>query len=169
MRHSATPSDKLIQTPRHKAAELTRLVRQLGSRNATDRQIAEHTLRQMGPDAIDGLLALVTKENRWRFGRVYLRILTVFLPFMALWALSLPYLMSNMVFMAACGLVATMGFGLFGSYIARRGQMSRLQRNAVTALALFEDLGAIGPLAEALYYPDKKIQAMAATTLPRLL
>jgi hypothetical protein len=158
-----------MKPPRHKDAELIRLVRQLGSRSAWERQVAESTLRQMGPDAIDVLLAFVTKENRWRFGRVYLRILAIMVPSMVLWATLVFHTMLSGVWMVLGWLVWTIGFALIGSYIARRGQMSRRQRNAVTALSVFEDLRVIGPLAEALYYPDKKIQAMAATALPRLL
>jgi hypothetical protein len=72
-------------------------------------------------------------------------------------------------FAAVCGIVGAAGVGLFGSYVARRGQLSRLQRNALTALALYDDSRAIGPFVEALYYPDKKIQTMATATLVRLL
>src|SRR5579859_337906 len=137
-----------MQTPRHKAAELIPLVRQLASRNATERQVAESTLRQMVPDAVDGLLAVVTKENRWRFGRVYLRIYAVMVPFLMLWTALFPIMPSG-VWMIIGWLVSIIGIAVLGFYVARRGQMSHLQRNAVTALALYDDQRVIGPLAEA--------------------
>jgi len=59
-----TEHDASAQPPTHRREEIARLIRQLGSWNASRRWAAVESLRQMGPDAIAPLLAAARSKSK---------------------------------------------------------------------------------------------------------
>lgn len=153
------------------------LIRQLAVKNETERQQTRQAIRQLGPEGVEALLTLLRREDKLTYRRIILRLCVaspIYLVAILLFILGmielnfrypLPPLVVMLVGMVGCILPIQpfMRFVMVDSFYSRR------RKEALTALAELEDLRGIAPLIEALTYPDKKLQALAADALTPLL
>ncbi len=142
----------------------------LGSKNEQERKAAALALEKMGPEAADELLERLKAEahRRRKRQRVVTWIVGSYLAIVVLafagWAVT------GLV----GGHVGHFPFGFFNVFsytgaIASVTAASRFQKNAATILAKFDDVRAVGPLADALEYGDKEVRAVATDALAGLL
>lgn len=148
----------------------TKVVEKLSSKKAEERVWAEQQLEQLGPQQIDALMATLQAEGRKRRKRKRLGY-TIFYGYLGVVLLVVGvYVAHGMItghygkFPSALFNFFTYCSGIFGAAAA-----SQVQKNAATRLAQFDDKRAVGPLAEALTFEDKNVQAVARDALTRLL
>jgi len=138
-------------------AQTVEVVKRLSSRKVAERAEAEQALEQMGPEAVEALLALLQQEARKRKRNIRLYI--------GLCAgLMVSLVIGTIVFdLNIAGM--TGAFGALSGLLAA----TQTQKNAATALAKYDDLRGVGPLAEAMEFDDKNVRAEAEKALIRLL
>jgi len=130
----------------------------LRSKRKRERERAEQALESLGPDAVDALLAVMEKEaarrRKRRFGGIAL-IVTYLALVIAISASGQGHLVGSFT-----GIIGSVG-ALFAA--------TQLQKNAASALARYDDVRAVGFLAEALEFDDKDVVKQAQEALTRLL
>ncbi len=147
-------------------SEVAALLSDLESGNIERACTAQEALNRIGPNAVGPLLALLSEERkRKNRNRPIVRVL--FLVLGALYLLLCLYWASPIMW----SLIPVQAVVMV--WIARLLASSRLQNGATHALALLDDIHAIGPLAEALEFRDlyaySGTASMAEKALTRLL
>ncbi|HZO89820.1 MAG TPA: hypothetical protein VFB38_15940 [Chthonomonadaceae bacterium] len=139
-----------------------KVVEKLSSKKERERLEAEARLAQLGPEALDSLLALVKQEaaKRKKRRRIFVTIIVCYIVFV----LGMAIIFEGKLDPALFNSIGSMS-GLIGAAFA----VSQAQRNAAKKLAEFEDIRVVGPLAEALEFGDKNIRAVAEDALIKLL
>lgn len=149
--------------------EKSELLNRLGSLSDQERQTAEETLRQMGEEGVEQLLEVVRKEaeNRRKQKRMQRIIQGTILSVIALLVV--------LYTLRALFSVKEWDFGdisflfVFISLFGGAAAASQLQKNATSLLAKYDDLRAVGPMADALDIEDGDIRAVCREALTRLL
>jgi hypothetical protein len=166
----APTTGKVVQTVDTDPTDILGVVKKLGSGKKPEREVAEKTIAEMGPAAVEVLLNVVQAESAnyrkkqrcFRFGWV---------AFVA--AVVLPIL-----FIVGRGLITGVWKGM-GDYFTFLPSMvgamgavaavTQLHKNAATALASVGDVRAVGALIEVLEVDDKAVQKAAVQAISRLL
>lgn len=133
-------------------------IEKLYSKKASEREAARRELERLGPNAVDVLLELLEDEDRVRKKRRNIGIGVI------------AVVVCLMVVMAATHSGANIGSftGVFTS-IAALFAATAVQKNAARVLAEYDDIRAVGRIAEALEYDDKNVVEQAMTALTRML
>jgi hypothetical protein len=149
----------------------SRLAKDLESRDKAKREQVQQEMERLGPAAIGDVLSLVQKEadkrrRRQRFIQWGLIIYGgVIALIVAIWA----------VRGAATGdwdgfpRDILKSFGSLGGLFIAYAAVSASQKAGTEFLAKYNDPRAIGPLLDALEFPDKKLQGVVLSALVRLL
>jgi hypothetical protein len=149
--------------------EKSELPNRLGSLSDQERQTAEETLQQMGEEGVEQLLEVVRKEaeNRRKQKRMQRIIQGTILSVIAL--LFVLYTLRALFSIKEWDFGDLSFLFVFISLFGGAAAASQLQKNATSLLAKYDDLRAVGPLADALDIEDGDIRAVCREALTRLL
>jgi HEAT repeat protein len=152
---------------------LTQILKGLYSKKPVERQQAQQALRSLKPEEIEALIALLNHDERltgYRIGvrlgigfPIYVGLLFVFVFSLARFAVPLP------VVLVLLGTVTLLGFRFLLHWVFRSSLYTRRQRQVLLGLAELNDLRGVGPLLEALTFPDTQVRTSAAKALVSLL
>lgn len=139
--------------------DVAQIVSQLNSRNKAVRETAAESIKQMGPDAIDTLLAILAQEAQKRKKRRHI-MLGVTGGYVTL-MLGLSILTHNHIFVNMVGSMS--------GTVAAASAATKTQKSLSYVLTQFEDTRLVGVLAEALEYGDNDLRRLVEPLLSRVL